>query len=187
MTAVLSTPLSYKNIIAFDIDDLKADDHVYISSLNGNTVPITAWAVSELLQDSKLLDAIRSEIQKEAIDPETGELDTRRVVSLPLLQSLYIETMRLHVSFAVTREVRERAFEITPGCWAEKGAIVQTCSTVAHLEEGVWGVEGHPASEFWAWRHVRMDEIRDDATGKTTTRMRFAMRGRPTSFFPYGK
>ncbi|KAH6655953.1 cytochrome P450 [Truncatella angustata] len=154
--------------------------------LNGNTVPITAWALAELLQDPKLLNAVRSEVLTESIDAETGELDARRVVSLPLLQSLYTETMRLHVSFAVTREVRDGPFEIAPGCWIEKGAIVQTCSTIAHLDEEVWAIEGHPAREFWAWRHVRTEESRDERTGDTTTRMRFAMNGRPTSFFPYG-
>lgn len=124
---------------------------------------------------------------KGALNTETGALDPQRVVNLPLLQSLYTETMRLHVSFSVTREVRCGPVEIGPGCWAETGALVQTNSTTAHLDEQVWGVEGHPAEEFWAWRHVRTEDVRDEHTGQTETRRHFAMRGRPTSFFPYGE
>jgi hypothetical protein len=130
---------------------------------------------------------VRSEILTKAINTETGELDTRRVVNLPLLQSVYTETMRLHVSFAVTREVRDVPFEITPGHWAEPGSIIQTCSTVAHLDEEIWATEGHPATQFWAWRHLQQEKVVDEQTGRSTSRWRFAIRGRPTSFFPYGR
>jgi len=147
---------------------------------------MTAWALNELLQDRELLAAVRSEIQAQATNLETGELDPRSVVNLPLLQSIYVETMRLHVSFSVVREVRNQPFELAPGCWAEPGAIAQTNSVIAQLEEEVWGVEEHPASEFWAWRHTRTEEVRDTLTGDIKSQVRFAMRGRPTSFFPYG-
>ncbi|ETS76480.1 hypothetical protein PFICI_11867 [Pestalotiopsis fici W106-1] len=154
--------------------------------LNGNTVPITAWALMELIKDPSLLAAVRSEILEGGLNAETGELDAQRVMNLALLQSIYIETMRLHVSFNVSREVRDGPFEIVPGCWADTGAIIQTCSTVAHLDEEVWGVDQHPASEFWAWRHVQTEEAYDDLTGRMASRSRFVMRARPTSFFPYG-
>ncbi|ROV92191.1 hypothetical protein VMCG_09275 [Cytospora schulzeri] len=154
--------------------------------LNGNSVAITAWAVAELLQDPPLLTAVRSEILTGAVNKETGELDAQRVVGLPLLLSVYTEIMRLHVSFSVTREVRRGPFEFSPGCWAETGAIIQTCTTDAHLDEKVWDVDGHPASQFWAYRHVRTEEILDERTGQKVIQTKFAMRGRPTSFFPYG-
>lgn len=148
-------------------------------------MPITAWALSELLQDTALLAAIRVEVDT-AAKKETGELDPEQVVRLPLLQALYTEAMRLHISFSVTREIRRGPVEISAGIWAETGAVVQTLSTVAHLDEQVWGVEGHPASKFWAWRHIQVDKVRDEQTGEMVPKMRFAMRGRPTSFFPYG-
>lgn len=51
------------------------------SSLNGNTVPITAWAVAELFQDYTLLAEVRSEVLKGALNTETGALDPQRVVN----------------------------------------------------------------------------------------------------------
>lgn len=145
--------------------------------LNGNTVPVTGWAMMELIRDRELFRAVREEAMSVYEDDNgAGRINAQRLVNLPLLQSLYVEIMRLHVSFNVTRKTTQPI--VVDGYAIEKGALVQACSQIAHFEEDVWGVEGHPASEFWAWRHVRYDE-----EGKA----QFAMRGRPSSFFPYGE
>lgn len=77
------------------------------------------------------------------MDPETGSrrVDAWKLVNLPLMQSPYIEVMRMLVSYSVTRQVTQ--------------PLVQVCSHIEHYDEGVWGVEGHPASEFWAYRYVK--------------------------------
>ncbi|KAH6701359.1 cytochrome P450 [Leptodontidium sp. MPI-SDFR-AT-0119] len=169
--------------------DQAAAGHTLASlfGLNGNTVPITAWAMYELIRDPSLLQAARNEVlQTYVTDPDTGtrHLDAQRLISMPLMQSFYVEIMRMHVSFNVTREAME-PIEID-GYHLEKGSLIQTCSQIAHFEEAVWGAEGHPASEFWAWRHVKYVEKTDEATGKVTTHPQFSMKGRPSSFFPYG-
>ncbi|KAK3328242.1 cytochrome P450 [Cercophora scortea] len=76
------------------------------------------------------------------------------------VSSLYVEIMRLHVSLNITRQAKQ-ALELD-GYAIEKGALVQTCSQVAHYDEAVWAVDGHPASEFWAWRHVKEVEVADE-------------------------
>lgn len=66
--------------------------------------------------------------------------------------------------------------------------MVQTCSHIAHLEESVWGMEGHPASEFWAWRHVKYVDVAVDegidanTEGKTTTTMPTTTRQPPVYY-----
>jgi hypothetical protein len=152
----------------------------------------------EIIQDPSLAQALRDEIAEGGLylagEAAPGQLDPRRVGSLPLLQSVYIETMRLHVSFSVTRQVRRGPVELVPGfSGLETGAIVQACSHVAHLDEAVWGADGHPATEFWAYRHVRFADDDDDAKaakqdGVRTRRRRmvFAMKARPSAFFPFG-
>ena len=156
--------------------------------LNGNTVPISAWAMIELIKDPSLYKAVREEVLKTRItDPGTLEtqLDARTLINMPLMQSLYTEIMRIHVSFNVTREAKQ-PIEID-GYHLEKGSLIQTCSQISHFEESVWGTEDHPASEFWAWRHVKYVEKMDEASGKVEIVPTFSMRGRPSSFFPYGK
>lgn len=140
-----------------------------------------------LVQDASLLAAVREEvISVLTTDDDTGQrrLDTQRLVNLPLMQSLYVETMRLHVSFNPMRKAVRPL--IIQGYDIEKGALVQTCSRISHLEEEVWASEGHPASEFWAWRHVKTVQEMDERTGDMVLRQRFNMAGRPSSFFPYG-
>ncbi|KAI1178072.1 cytochrome P450 [Nemania sp. FL0916] len=164
--------------------------------LNGNTVPITTWAMIELIRDPELLRDIREETETVyTVDPETGSrrIDARKLVNLPLLQSLYVELMRTHVSFNITREATQPL--VIAGCPIEKGALVQVCSRIEHYAEDVWGVEGHPASEFWAYRHVKdVDTVQQlghkvsaAETGvKTLKNRQFVMKGRPSSFLPFG-
>lgn len=155
--------------------------------LNGNTTPLTAWALMELIKDPLLLRAVREEIlQAYIVDPDTGRrnIDAQRLISLPLMQSFYVEILRMHVSFNVTREVQQPLS--IDGYPIEKGSLVQAYSQIAHMEESVWGVEEHPASEFWAERHLRyVDGV--DESGNIVQQAQFSMRGRPSSFFPYGK
>ena len=142
----------------------------------------------ELIKDPSLYKAVREEVIKTRItDPSTLEtrLDARTLINMPLMQSLYTEIMRIHVSFNVTREAKQ-PIEID-GYHLEKGSLIQTCSQISHFEESVWGTEGHPASEFWAWRHVKYVEKMDEASGEVEMVPTFSMRGRPSSFFPYGK
>jgi len=60
-----------------------------------------------------------------------------------------------------------------------KHALIQAPTLLAHFNDQVWAAEGHPASEFWAYRHVRYH--------KESGEMEFAMAGGPNDFFPYGK
>lgn len=145
------------------------------------------WAMIHVLRDEPLLAALREEaLSAVTTDEVTGQrvLDTRKLVNLPLMQSVYVEAMRLHTSFNPMRKAA-KPLNIQ-GYNIEKGALVQTCSRIAHLEEEVWATGGHPASEFWGWRHVKTVEEVDERTGETVPRQRFTMAGRPSSFFPYG-
>ncbi|KAF5230621.1 hypothetical protein FAUST_9712 [Fusarium austroamericanum] len=155
--------------------------------LNGNTIPITTWIMMHAIQDPVLFEALRKEaLSVYEDDPLTGErhVNTQKLINLPLMQSVYVEAMRVHVSFNVTRQASQ---PLAIGGYAiEKGALVQACSKIAHFEESTWGVEGHPASEFWAWRHIKSVASVDSATGKAVHQDQFAMKGRPSSFFPYG-
>lgn len=139
------------------------------------------------IQDPVLFEALRKEaLSVYEDDPLTGErhVNTQKLINLPLMQSVYVEAMRVHVSFNVTRQASQ---PLAIGGYAiEKGALVQACSKIAHFEESTWGVEGHPASEFWAWRHIKSVASVDSATGKAVHQDQFAMKGRPSSFFPYG-
>lgn len=144
-----------------------------------------------IVRDPGLFASIREEVESVfTIDPSTGKkiLDIQRMLALPLLQSVYIECLRMHMSINVTRQVlKPTLFE---GYLIEKGAIIQGPAEIVHYEEESWGKEDHPASEFWAERHVKyVDPEEDDEVvvdEKKKKVRQFAMSGRAADFFPYG-
>ncbi|KAM7211808.1 cholesterol 7-alpha-monooxygenase 4 [Rhypophila decipiens] len=148
--------------------------------LNASTVPITGWLVMELIKDPYLFRVIRAEAETAYVATESGEriLDVQKVLTLPILQSLYTEGLRVHVSFNISREVVNQVE--MEGYTLPAKSIIQAPTGISHLNEQVWGVEGHPANEFWAYRNVRYVEQGDKKVPV------FEMRGRPTDFFPYG-
>ena len=155
---------------------------------NANATRMTIWALMELVKDPILYKAVRDEIVTKClkIDPTTAarSLDTYEMLKLPLLQSLSTEVLRLHISVNVTREAVQPL--LLGSHTIEKGDLLQAPSQLAHHDEEVWGEKGHPASEFWAQRHIiHTDNV--DPSGKAISQAEFSMGGKSGSYFPYGK
>jgi hypothetical protein len=135
----------------------------------------------EVIKDPLLFQAIRDEVLSvSTLDPVSGRqvINVQRLTSLPIIQSVYTESLRLHLSLNVTRTLIE---DISiAGFPLPKGCMVQAPSEISHTEEAVWGAPGHPASEFWAYRHVKPSM---GANGPYS----FSLAGSAGSFFPYGK
>jgi cytochrome P450 len=153
---------------------------------NSNVIPTTTWLMMELCRDPSLFRAVREEVETAfTTDEATGKrvLDAQKVAALPLLRSAYTETLRLRMNFNVIRNVRESF--IMGGYTIKGGSLLQVPTLVAHYDEETWGAESHPASEFWAERHVKYTEEPDGDGGVRRKRV-FAMAGRTGSYFPYG-
>lgn len=148
-----------------------------IFATNANSVPMCTWAMMEIVADPALHRAVRDEcVAASTVNPVTKErtFDPQKLLSMPLLQSLYIETLRLHISINITREVTQ---PITiDGYHLSAGSLIQAPSQIGHYDE-VWSSPGHPATEFWAGRNLKHEN------GKTE----FTMAGRSSSFLPYGR
>ena len=145
------------------------------------------WCIIEICRDPSLLDEVRREVQKAwTTNPETGKdtLDTQVIATLPLLQSVFTEVLRLHMNFNVIRHVREPLQ--VGGYTLPVSSMVQLPMMTAHYDETVWSSQGHPATEFWAERHIKHVE-ETDQDGNTSTTKKFATAGRPSSYFPFGK
>ncbi|KAM7216356.1 putative cytochrome P450 E-class, group IV [Rhypophila decipiens] len=154
---------------------------------NANSIPIAVWMMMHVVHDPALLAQIREEVESVfVIDPATGgkTLDIQKMLALPLLQSVYTESLRMHMSINVTRQVLQPV--MIEGYLLEKGAIIQGPAEIVHYEEDTWGEEGHPASEFWAERHIKYIEEVDEKTGEKKTVKQFTMSGRAADLFPYG-
>jgi len=154
-------------------------------SLISNIVPITTWVLYEVIRDPSLLREVREEVlQAYDLDPTTGErtLDTQKLLSLPLLQSILIETLRVHLSLNLFREVSKPEGIYVDGYHIKKGCLVMVMTSVAHFDEATWGTDGHPASEFWAHRHMR----KTSKTGGDQLVPEFSVAGEAGTFVPFG-
>jgi cytochrome P450 len=135
----------------------------------------------EIIRDKALFQAIRNEASSAFTD---GRLNIRKLVELPLLQSVYHECLRMHVAINVTRVVEEDMS--LEGYALKKGYLVQTPSWISHYDEDIWSMPDHPASEFWAERHLKYVEIIDESENKNMM-PQFSITGRSGAFFPFGK
>lgn len=144
------------------------------------------WMIIEVTKDPALLQSIREEVATAYMsDPETGSrtISVEKVITLPLLQSVFTEALRLRVNFNLMRNVKE---PITlDGFTLQRGSLLQAPSVVAHYNEAAWGEAGHPATEFWAERHIKYVDEKDE-TGNFIRKRKFAMAARPSDYFPFG-
>lgn len=132
----------------------------------------------EVIKDPSLLQAVRDEVTTvTTTDPETGSpsIDSQKLVALPLLQSIFTETLRLRINFNIIRDVKQSIK--LDGHTIPRGSLLQAPMQVAHYNEAVWGTPNHPASDFWAERHVRIGD---------GNRRVYSMAGGTASYFPFG-
>jgi hypothetical protein len=148
---------------------------------------MTVWAMMELIKDPELYSAVREEVQDAYVaDPVSGRrtIDVQKLLALPLLQSVFVEILRLHMSVNLTREVLNDTS--LGGCKIPKGSYIMAPTPVSHHDERSWGREGHPASEFWGYRHLTHNTHVDES-GKLVSKPEFSMAGKTGVYFPFGR
>jgi hypothetical protein len=62
------------------------------------------WVAFEVLRDPQLLCRVRSDIASCADDTQPSGFDVEKLIKLPLLQSIWAETIRLRVHIFNTRK-----------------------------------------------------------------------------------
>ena len=154
-----------------------------------NAVPTTAWILVSLLQRPSLLPALRKEIASavpqrgDEQHPVSFELD--QLGRLPLLNSFYLEVLRVYTSVTVTRKLVQ---DIEIGGWTlRKSNFVMAPSWPAHMDGEVWGEGENGAGEFWPERFMPTFSTaasQDVKDWEMPERVREALR--PETFFPYG-
>lgn len=155
---------------------------------NTNSIPAATWMITELVKDAGMLQAVREEVATAYVatvsEPGTARtLDTHKLVTLPLLQSIFAETLRLRMNLNIIRNLKNPL--VLDGFEIPEGSMLQTSTVMAHYDEWVWGTPEHPATAFWAERHVKY--IRDgEGESQSCSRRVFDMSRRPSHFFPFG-
>ncbi|OTA95293.1 hypothetical protein M434DRAFT_28978 [Hypoxylon sp. CO27-5] len=149
-------------------------------SLHDNTIPIRTWIIIELVGDPELLQVAKEEISHVGlVDEANNELfNHNKAVLLPLLQSVYIEIMRLHTRVLVTGTTIKPV--TIAGYHLLKGSVIQAPTEACPYDETVRAMPDHPASEFWGYRHIKEVESTDN-TERKTKQWQFSLENRVDS------
>ncbi|KAM0081036.1 hypothetical protein ACKRZS_006802 [Fusarium odoratissimum] len=138
-------------------------------AVNANAIPAGMWILLDILLDKDLKDKVMAEMQPSFIDKSLS-FDIDKLCSGPLINSIYLETLRLRVASPVGRT------SIIPnlkfGKWQfKKGVGMLSSSWVGGHDPDFWntghvqpgGVEEHPVESFWAERFLVYEN--DPASG----------------------
>jgi cytochrome P450 len=149
------------------------------------------------------VDAAR-EISTAVTVPETQttppRFNIKNLVQLPLLQSLFSETLRVYVSVMIVRTTRQGC---KLGDWAvQKDQKVMLCNYAQHMDKNIWNTDGsspHALENFWGRRFLSGSETEEKPIlssagaqtnlpkAQTTPNVsRFAGEGLGAKFFPFG-
>ena len=163
--AYLSSPLSLFSRRKFN--EFITDNPPNSMLSNGTTS--TFWLLFHTLQSPDLLSAARAELKACRISPSTThttntgwvglsstDLNTSLLVSQPLLQSLYAETLRKYISVYLTRRTEFAPVRILDYFIPQNRTIVVN-SAMAHMDPANFneGAEKRqPVTRFWGERFL---------------------------------
>ena len=142
-----------------------------------------------MIQRPTLLDRVRTEvISATVIDTDIGKVsfDMQKLDSLPLLNSVYLECLRIRSSITVTRKL-VADMEID-GYVLKSGSYVMTPTWIPHTNKALWADGEHDSMEFWPERFLQLPELNQGPPNgeKKDTLERLASAMKPENFFPYG-
>ena len=139
-------------------------------SSSGNVIAASFWCLCFILQDPALKAAIMAETEP-CFQKGSLVFDSEKLYTRPLLQSVYLETLRLAVAAPITRISRVPKFRL--GKWAvQKDEMMFATTWVASRDTSFWnqgnvdpstGKADHPVDEFWAERFLEFAD--DPASG----------------------
>ncbi|KAK6854935.1 cytochrome P450 [Apiospora arundinis] len=154
---------------------------------NGNTAPSAFWYVFEALRDPSLASRLSSEVDH-CISAD-GDIIIDEIAAQPLLESAYMEVLRLRVSILVSRMVEFGDVKFS-GYTIRRGELVFMPTDGVHFSEDAWAQAGRPSTgkslrEFDAERFlVASDDSDDDGTG--VQRMKCSAEGLAGLWIPFG-
>ncbi|EWC46381.1 hypothetical protein DRE_04324 [Drechslerella stenobrocha 248] len=126
----------------------------FLWGLNGNTLAVVSWTLINILRDPQLLAKLQKEVETAISVTPKLTIDWPALMKLPLLTSVYQESIRLAVSNMTTRVIT--ADTELDGYILKKGRMMVAPSRSLHLSP-VFEHPSHPATEFWAERFIAED------------------------------
>ena len=136
---------------------MKASKTLILCSANFNLVPSALMTTLECIQDPDVVYRAREEVAAHFPEGQWHSRDTdpKRLLDLPLLSSIYAESLRLHIK--VFFFASSPHSDVLLGKWKlprEGLGLVNT--DIPHTDTSVWNTKNglHPVDSFWAERFL---------------------------------
>ncbi|KAI1074873.1 cytochrome P450 [Whalleya microplaca] len=183
-----------------DDNALAAADLGLAFGLLTNINPSTMLGVWHIFRDPDLLKRIRNELQENFGQQSIQGIDPKQLTRLPLLSSVYAETLRLYINTFIM--VNSPQKDVLLGKWRlPKEHFGLLNSYLSHRDAEFWNTKDglYPVDAFWADRFLTdpsdptsgpvnpaLNEAQRRAENAKDEKPFFSMDGLETSWFPYG-
>ncbi|KAJ2996335.1 hypothetical protein NUW58_g1007 [Xylaria curta] len=122
----------------------------------GNVVLSAMFSAFHIFKDTDLLDRVRQDLHKYLGQSNVFDADPPRLAKeMPLLSSIYAETLRLYIKvYSVYSSPHE---DVELGKWRlPKGALAILNSEPSHMNSNFWNTKNgeHPVESFWSDRFL---------------------------------
>ncbi|KAF2675666.1 cytochrome P450 [Lentithecium fluviatile CBS 122367] len=125
-----------------------------------NVVPAAMMSVLHIWNDKDLLARVQYELARKMPSSDVAAvsipgIDMSSLDKLPILNSVYAETLRCYVQAFITRGSAESDIPIG-AWWLPKSGIAMVSSHIRHTDETFWNtMDGkRPVNQFWADRFL---------------------------------
>ena len=130
---------------------------------------MTFWLCWHTLQDRQLLAAATTEIDECWKEESDGSLvlDSTKLTSQPLLQSMHAETLRKYVAVYIARTTEYGETQVLD-YQIPKNKFLVINSAIAHMDKRNWnlGTQGqYPVDQFWGERFLTQNARPSDKAG----------------------
>lgn len=133
-------------------------------SVNANAIPAAMWMLLGILQDENLTSRVMEEAQP-TFQPGSLHFNINQLCSGNLLNSIYLETLRIRVAAPVGRTSLVPNLNIGE-FHLKQGVTMLSTSWVGGRDPDFWntgasledGSEEHPVDAFWAERFLQYNE-----------------------------
>ncbi|KAK8123976.1 hypothetical protein PG999_003894 [Apiospora kogelbergensis] len=181
-----------------DDDALAAGDLGVAWASIANVVSASTMALVHVSNTPDLAASVQDEVRKIFGHQSLAEVDLKKLSNIPLLASIYAETLRLHgKSFTV---VSSPVQDIHLGRYRlPKNAMGLINAHVSHMDDGFWNTKNgiHPVGSFWPQRFLT--DPNDPHSGPTrvprplvkpqdadSKEVSFSLQGLEAAWIPYG-
>ncbi|KAI0547068.1 cytochrome P450 [Xylaria curta] len=164
----------FTNAQTHDEEALSAHNLAMIFAANFNLVPSALVAALHIICVPGLMQLVREEISANFAEGSVGDvknIEPKKILELPLLSSIYAESLRLHVKiFFFASSPRSDA---SMGKWKlPRGTLGLVNTDGPHTEEDFWNTQNgrYPLDSFWAERFIV--DPQDPSSGPLHPRLR---------------